>query len=322
MIDLIVLALFALLLWRGWSRGFIREVMDLAGLILATLLAFRLGAVAGRVVAGMAGISPEASRLVGGVIVFVVVGLGTRLAARLIESRIRLPGLNAMNRVGGAGLAVAWGVFLATLVLSLAVVLPVPPAVADQLDDSAVARSLTDPDGLPQQVFNQLSGDRIIEALLNLRHLAGSRRVVLEEDQVVTFPPVEADDLEADGAAAQEILDLLNLARIDAGVDPLAWTPALAEVGYGHAVEMYVEGYFAHFSPETGYLKDRLRAAGLIYVFAGENLALAPTPEEVHQGLIESPGHRENMLSPEFRRVGIAVVSGPLGLMTAQVFTG
>ncbi|MGH2722992.1 MAG: CAP domain-containing protein [Actinomycetota bacterium] len=37
---------------------------------------------------------------------------------------------------------------------------------------------------------------------------------------------------------------------------------------------------------------------------------------------MESPGHRENILRPEFRRVGIGVVSGPLGLMVVQVFTG
>jgi len=55
---------------------------------------------------------------------------------------------------------------------------------------------------------------------------------------------------------------------------------------------------------------------------AGENLALAATVGEAHQGLMGSPGHRENILRAEFRRVGVAVVVGPLGLMTVQVFTG
>ena len=55
---------------------------------------------------------------------------------------------------------------------------------------------------------------------------------------------------------------------------------------------------------------------------AGENLALAATAADVHDGLMGSPGHRENLLRSEFGRVGVAVVSGPLGLMTVQVFTG
>ena len=55
---------------------------------------------------------------------------------------------------------------------------------------------------------------------------------------------------------------------------------------------------------------------------AGENLALAASAEEVHSGLMASPGHRANIESGDFNRVGIGVVSGPLGLMTVQVFTG
>ena len=197
-----------------------------------------------------------------------------------------------------------------------------PQAVADQLDDSAVTRTLTDPGGVPQEVFTTLAGDRIVEALLNLRQVLGTRQVILENDDVVRFPPVDGDELEADPGAASEIFELLNRARVDAGEDPLAWSPALTRVGAGHAAEMYLEGYFSHVSGETGTVGDRLEAAGIPFVLAGENLALAATPGQVHEGLMDSPGHRENILRPEFRRVGIAVVSGTLGLMTVQVFTG
>jgi uncharacterized protein YkwD len=67
---------------------------------------------------------------------------------------------------------------------------------------------------------------------------------------------------------------------------------------------------------------DRLEAVEIPYSLAGENLALAATTTQVHDGLMGSPGHRENILRPEFRRAGVAVVDGPLGLMTVQVFTG
>jgi uncharacterized protein YkwD len=103
---------------------------------------------------------------------------------------------------------------------------------------------------------------------------------------------------------------------------PLAWSPALSEVATGHAREMYLEGYFSHRSPATGTVGDRLDAVGITYSLAGENLALAATATQVHDGLMGSPGHRENILRPEFRRVGVAAVSGPLGLMVVQVFTG
>ncbi len=322
MLDVLLIGALALLLVRGWYRGFVREAMDLAGLVLGTVLAFRLAGPVGSIIGSMSGMSPDAARLTAWIVVFVAAGIGAAVAARAIERAARMPGLNLMNRVGGAGLAMAWGLFVATLALSLAVILPMPDAVADQIDDSAMSRTLTDPDGFAQEVFTGLSGDRIVEALINLRHLVGDRRVVVEDGETVEFPPVAGSDLDIDPAGALEVYELLNRARVDEGLDPLAWSPALAEVGLGHAAEMYTEGYFAHVSPATGTVGDRLGEAGVPFVIAGENLALAATPDDVHLGLMSSPGHRRNILEGSFRRVGIAVVSGPLGLMTVQVFTG
>jgi uncharacterized protein YkwD len=233
-----------------------------------------------------------------------------------------MPGLNLVNRAGGAGLAAAWGAFLVTLVLTMGVVLPMPPAVADSIDDSAFARTFTDPSGLPQEVFTGLAGDRIIETMLNLREVVGARRIIVEPDAVVDIPPADPSRLERADAESREIYDLVNRARIDAGLDPLAWSDSLADVGYAHAMEMYLEGYFAHHSSVTGDIGDRLVAAGMSFTVGGENLALAATVEQVHGGLMDSPGHRANIEADFYRRIGIAVVRGPLGLMTVQVFTG
>lgn len=322
MIDVVVVALFALVLVRGWFRGFVREGMDLAGLILGTVFAFRLAPSVGRVISAMAGVSTDAGRVIGGVVVFVGVGVAAAFATIAIERRFRLPGLNLINRAGGAGLAAAWGVFLATLLLTVAVILPVPPAVAGQLDDSAITQTLTDPEGLPQEVFSRLAGDRIVETLINLRDAFGVRRVIIGPGEKIAIPAAVASDLDVDPGAANKIFDLLNRSRVDAGLDPLAWSDALAGVGAGHAREMYLAGYFSHDSPETGSVGDRVAAAGITYRVAGENLALAATPDDVHDGLMESPGHRANIVGGDYRRVGIAVVAGPLGLMTVQVFTG
>ena len=84
---------------------------------------------------------------------------------------------------------------------------------------------------------------------------------------------------------------------------------------------MYTEGFFGHTSPTTGDVGDRVEAAGIPFVLVGENLALAPTPGTVHDGLMSSEGHRANILGVDFTKVGVGVVSGPLGLMVVQVFT-
>lgn len=322
LIDVVAVMLLGYLVVRGWARGFVREAMDLAALLIGTVLAFRLAPGVGSMFTGAFGWSEAVARLVGGTIIFFGVGFGAALLTRVIEQRVAMPGLNRVNRAAGAGLAGAWGVFVATLVLTIGVVLPMPPAVAGHLDDSMVARTLTDPDGVPQGAFNDLAGDRIVEALVNLRDLVGDRRVIIGPGEVLEIPPADPDRLRADENAAREIFEQVNEAREEAGLRRLRWRDDLAEVAGGHAREMYVAGYFAHESPETGTVGDRLRAVGISYAIAGENLALAATPGEVHDGLMDSPGHRANILLEEFARVGIAVVRGPLGLMTVQVFTG
>lgn len=322
MIDFLLGLYFASLVARGWLRGLVREAMDLVGLVLGIALAFRLAPSAGNALSEMFGTAPELSQLLGGVGVFVTVGILASIAARYLQRIFTLPGLNLPNRVGGSTLALGWGVFLATLVLSLLVVLPVPPTLADQVERSVAARALTAPSSPVQDAFQAVAGDRILQSLLELRDLVGARRVIVEEDETLSIPPADPADLETDERAAGRVFDLLNRARVEAGLDPLAWSDALAEVGEGHAFEMYTMGYFSHHSPVTGGPADRVEAAGIPYRIMGENLALAATPEGAHQGLMDSPGHRRNILLPEFRRVGIAVVRGPLGLMVVQVFTG
>jgi uncharacterized protein YkwD len=66
---------------------------------------------------------------------------------------------------------------------------------------------------------------------------------------------------------------------------------------------------------------DRLQEHNVRYFLAGENLALAPTLNTAHEGLMNSPGHRANILEKNFRRIGIGVIdNGVYGKMFVQVF--
>jgi uncharacterized protein YkwD len=84
---------------------------------------------------------------------------------------------------------------------------------------------------------------------------------------------------------------------------------------------MFARGYFAHDTPEGKDPFDRLRQANVRFLTAGENLALAPTVPVAHNGLMHSPGHRANILYPQFGRVGIGIMDGGIrGLMVSQEF--
>jgi uncharacterized protein YkwD len=66
-----------------------------------------------------------------------------------------------------------------------------------------------------------------------------------------------------------------------------------------------------------------MRAAGVTYRYAGENLAGAPSVERAHSGLMNSPGHRANILNPNFTHIGIGALNvGPYGMMFTQMFVG
>jgi uncharacterized protein YkwD len=84
---------------------------------------------------------------------------------------------------------------------------------------------------------------------------------------------------------------------------------------------MFARGYFAHDSLDGRTPFDRMRDANVRFLVAGENLALAPTLSLAHTGLMNSPGHRANILRPQFGRVGIGIMDGGMrGLMVSQEF--
>jgi|DewCreStandDraft_1066081.scaffolds.fasta_scaffold00173_68 uncharacterized protein YkwD len=133
------------------------------------------------------------------------------------------------------------------------------------------------------------------------------------------FPPNLP--LSPDPAAEERMLELINQERARHGLPPLVMDPLLREVARRHSEEMFRLSYFSHSSPVTGSPADRLNAAGVRYTVAGENLAYAPAVQVAHDGLMNSPDHRKNILSPDFSRVGIGVIqAGIYGKMFTQEF--
>lgn len=107
---------------------------------------------------------------------------------------------------------------------------------------------------------------------------------------------------------ALSVLDLVNIERQSAGLEPLTWDDDAAEVAYSHSVDMDDRGYFDHTNPDGQEPWDRLSAAGVRWSTAGENIARGqPTPEAVVAAWMDSPGHRENILRSSFRKLGIGV---------------
>ncbi len=119
------------------------------------------------------------------------------------------------------------------------------------------------------------------------------------------------------------MLALVNREREKMGLHPLQVDPVLVRLARQKCQDMIEQGYFGHISPTLGSPFDMMRAAGVEYFTAGENLAGAATVESAHQALMASSGHRANILNPNYTHIGIGVVAGgPYGKMFCQLFVG
>jgi uncharacterized YkwD family protein len=111
------------------------------------------------------------------------------------------------------------------------------------------------------------------------------------------------------GATEDELLmlNLVNEERKAAGLQPLKLNLELTEVARLKSQDMIDNNYFAHDSPTYGSPFEMMRQFGISYRTAGENLAMHPSVHSAHQGLMNSPGHRANILNPSFTEIGIGI---------------
>ena len=107
---------------------------------------------------------------------------------------------------------------------------------------------------------------------------------------------------------ARLMVEVTNVARAKAGIATLKYDTKLASVAKAHSVDMVNKNYFSHNSPNGSTPFDRIKAAGLKYTVAGENLATGySTIFHAHNGLFNSAGHRKNILNAKFKYAGVGI---------------
>jgi uncharacterized protein YkwD len=111
-----------------------------------------------------------------------------------------------------------------------------------------------------------------------------------------------------DDEVIERLLELINTDRVSAGLSPLALDAELGAIALAHSRDMNANGFVGHTSPTTGTAKARVERAGVRTTVVLENIGRGYSPDEVHRGLMDSPGHRGNVLSPDATHVGIGVV--------------
>lgn len=103
----------------------------------------------------------------------------------------------------------------------------------------------------------------------------------------------------------------INEKRREHGLSPLQGSDEVAQVAREHSRRMAEEKFFGHVDPAGRAFFDRLRGAGIDYRAAAENIFSStnvPDPvESAVKGWMGSPGHRANILRPEFNQTGVGI---------------
>lgn len=120
--------------------------------------------------------------------------------------------------------------------------------------------------------------------------------------------------------------DKTNEARVQNGLQPLAWDPLLCRMARMHSEDMAQRGYFAHETPEGLEPKDRGRALGILHFrVLAENIAYNkgfadPGTFAVERWML-SGGHRANILYIGFQASAIgSYVAADGSVYLTQVF--
>lgn len=316
-IDLLLIVILVVYLIEGFRKGFLVEIIDLAGFLISFFGSLRFYGEAAVFLVNNFSLSRGIANALGFLLAGLILEILFSIFVRIFYS-IAPKGMVYSLPAKILGLIPAffnWLIFTAFL-LTLFVVLPLRGGVKQAILTSRIAAPIL---AQTQSVENRLKnvfGGAINETLTFLTvEPKGNESVDLHYT-------VSAGELKIDSAAEEKMLDLVNLERTSRGLSSLSMDSQLQELARTYSREMFIKGYFSHYTPEGLSPFDRMQNAGITFNAAGENLALAPNVDLAHTGLMNSPGHRANILSTDFHKVGIGVIDGGVyGEMFTQEFT-
>ena len=318
MLDFILGLAIAGMLVRGWLRGFVKEALDLVGLVVGVWAAFRLSVPLAGFVSDAFGVSPEVARIGGGVLLFVLISAGLSIGAHYLTKVMSLPGLTLINRAGGSAVAVGWGVAIIFVIASLLTVMPIPSAWRDQIRDSTVLQAITGEEAIPRRAFESLAGDNVLSAMSALRSVFDSARLVPVGDEVIDIPAAAPDEVRQVRDEAEALLAEINERRVGMGLGAVQRVSVLTELAEKFAVDSYSGGRLTRLQDCQSNLRER----DLVVLACDNAVALAGTAMGGLEGIVESEPGSALLVDTGFDRAGAAVVEGPTGRLLVLIMAG
>ncbi|HEV7651767.1 MAG TPA: CAP domain-containing protein [Actinophytocola sp.] len=136
----------------------------------------------------------------------------------------------------------------------------------------------------------------------------GAGTVVYRLGDSGAFDPAPIAMANTGSLMEDEVVDLMNKQRAEAGCDPVVVDPRLVQAAEEHSKDMAERKYFGHTTPEGLTFRDRILSTGYANPQTAENIARGQRDAtQVMDSWMDSPGHRANILNCDLSRVGVGL---------------
>lgn len=299
------------------SGGFINTFLEALGFILSLALTYKFYSLFGKLLVYLVEFPRGIANAVGFFIAWFLIEtllfvLIHHVSQFIFKDLRKHPLNNMLGFVAGAVQAVFIFIFFISLVFAF----PVRGKIKKDILESKVGPHFVNLSQSFELQLKRVFGEAIQESINFMTVRPASN------EMVSLGIANEEKKLSVDSASEEVMLNLINNERERMGLKTVQIDFVLRGVSREYATEMFANDFFSHTSKVDGSSPaDRAERKDAVFTVLGENLAYAPDVYIAHQGLMNSEGHRKNILSEEYSRVGIGVVDGGhLGKMFVQEF--
>lgn len=313
-VDLILLFIIILGVYQGYRRGFILGFLELFALAASILAAFYFYQSTADLLSKHLQLQERwllpFAFLITLLICRFIIGIIVYFLLKHLPSSLHH---NQLNKLTGLIPGFIRGFFYASIISMLFLFINLWKGLTEETRQSYIANTLT------KEI--EMLDTKIASDITEQVKKSISKLTIEPESDETVYLHFKVENPTVNEKMENHLLVLVNQERRKFNLPLLARDTALRTVARKHSLDMFQKGYFSHISLENTTPFDRIKSHNIQYLTAGENLALAQTVEIAHMGLMNSPGHRENILNPKFGRLGIGIMDGGIyGIMVTQNF--
>ena len=311
-LDLILLIVIFLFCWIGFKKGFFSLFFQLIKWTGALLLAFFLCRDIVPIINTNFIIQDQWQLPISFTLVFLfafhLLSLSIFLVKKVLKPAIHQ---NVINRFAGIIPGILFGLLTAIFIVKVSAA-SLWQEVTTEVRQGAIAKPLNNS---ASWVTNKITNDFNLQAQ---QKISGAFEVGPGVNLSEEF---KSNNFSLRPDLGKQLLQLVNNERSAIGLKKVNEDAFLQNAARRHAEDMFKRGYFSHETPEGTDPFERMKQLNIRFKAAGENLAHSNSLLSAHNGLMNSPGHRANILNAHFSRLGIAILDGGnKGLMIVEEF--